>query len=132
MVSNPQHEANNQRLVFLIALEVCKTLIHFLSLLLAHQKVLELELPSERVSFKMRMIAKYLKILEFAKACLIVGSLEVPIQNIALFPRPLFLLPILALKIHKKMLYFPLEAPEGSPTQDAIVSYSFPYKTEEA
>ncbi len=80
----------------------------------------------------MRLVPEYLELLEVLKAEFVVSSLEVPIEDIFVPPRPFILQLIVPLDLEEEVLHLAFETPKGGAAEDVVVRVLSPEEVEEA
>lgn len=89
VIGDGQHEAHCQGLLVFMGPEVGDDAVEFSTFVLGEQQVLILELPGEGVELEVGVLAEDREAGEALQANFIVSSLEVPVNDVLLPPRPL-------------------------------------------
>ena len=115
MVCNAHHDCKHQHLSrFLESLEVSDLFIELTTALFMADEILELKLPSMIHVLNVWMPIALSQGLSVSFPYVIVGSLEVAIEDVSLTPGPFLLMLVGKLVVEQKLLNEVFEAPEGS------------------
>lgn len=119
-----QHQREDQRFLTIVVLILQEFVVKLHFAFYGSDHILVLELPSMSEEEETLMFAEDGKLLKLLHADLVVGSLEIPVEDVLLPPGPLIRFPVLFLDLQQELLDFHFESPEGSSTLDVVFALS--------